>query len=96
MVTAIREAPAHTAAIPSRAWYGDEELELVFPTGWEVTVLGPKDAPRLSSLQIEAGAPVNPSSARSSADAAVSAPQEVLSLTIDGWSMQRIIGARGA
>ena len=41
------------ATVPSRAWYGDEELTLNFPTGWEVEVLGPKDAPVLSNAQIE-------------------------------------------
>ena len=39
--------------VRSRAWYGDEELTLNFPTGWEVDVLGPKDAPELSDAQIE-------------------------------------------
>ncbi|RKU07614.1 hypothetical protein C6503_24315 [Candidatus Poribacteria bacterium] len=42
-----------TATVYSRAWYGDEELTLNFPTGWEVEVLGPKDAPVLSDTQIE-------------------------------------------
>jgi hypothetical protein len=35
----------NTATVRTRAWYGDEELTLNFPTGWEVEVLGPKDAP---------------------------------------------------
>ena len=43
----------NTATVHSRAWYGDEELTLNFPTGWEVEVLGPKDAPVLSDTQIE-------------------------------------------
>ena len=43
----------NTATVRSRAWYGDEELTLNFPTGWEVKVLGPKDAPSLSDAQIE-------------------------------------------
>lgn len=43
----------NTATVHSRAWYGDEELTLNFPTGWEVEVLGPKDAPALSDAQIE-------------------------------------------
>ena len=43
----------NTATVYSRAWYGDEELTLNFPTGWEVEVLGPKDAPVLSDTQIE-------------------------------------------
>ena len=43
----------NTATVYSRAWYGDEELTLNFPTGWEVEVLGPKDAPVLSDAQIE-------------------------------------------
>ncbi|MCG9134748.1 DUF2088 domain-containing protein [Candidatus Poribacteria bacterium] len=43
----------NTATVHSRAWYGDEELTLNFPTGWEVEVLGPKDAPVLSDTQIQ-------------------------------------------
>ncbi len=43
----------NTATVYSRAWYGDEALTLNFPTGWEVEVLGPKDAPVLSDTQIE-------------------------------------------
>ena len=43
----------NTATIHSRAWYGDNELRLNFPTGWEVEILGPKDAPALSDQQIE-------------------------------------------
>ena len=43
----------NTATVYSRAWYGDKELTLNFPTGWEVEVLGPKDAPVLSDTQIE-------------------------------------------
>ena len=43
----------NAATVRSRAWYGDEELTLNFPTGWEVKVLGPNDAPALSDVQIE-------------------------------------------
>lgn len=43
----------NTATVHSRAWYGDEELTLNFPSGWEVETLGPKDAPVLSDAQIE-------------------------------------------
>ena len=43
----------NTATVYSRAWYGDEALMLNFPTGWEVEILGPKDAPVLSNTQIE-------------------------------------------
>lgn len=42
----------NTATIHSRAWYGDEELTLNFPPGWEVEILGPKDGPALSNAQI--------------------------------------------
>lgn len=42
----------NTATIHSRAWYGDEELTLNFPTGWEVEILGPKDGPALSDVQL--------------------------------------------
>ena len=44
---------SNTATVNSRAWYGDEELTLTFPTGWEAEILGPKDAPVLSDAQIE-------------------------------------------
>ncbi len=43
----------NTTTVHSRAWYGDEELTLNFPTGWEVEMLGPKDASALSNKQIE-------------------------------------------
>ena len=43
----------NAAKVRSGAWYGDKELTLNFPTGWEVDVLGPKDAPELSDAQIE-------------------------------------------
>ncbi len=43
----------NTATVHSCAWYGDIELTLDFPSGWEVEVLGPKDAPALSDSQIE-------------------------------------------
>ena len=43
----------NTAIVRTGAWYGDEDLTLNFPTGWEVEVLGPKDAPALSDTQIE-------------------------------------------
>lgn len=43
----------NTATVHSRAWYGDEELTLNFPEGWEVEILSPKDAPELSNHQIE-------------------------------------------
>ena len=43
----------NAATVHSRAWYGDKELRLNFPTGWDVEVLGPKDAPELSDAQIE-------------------------------------------
>lgn len=42
------------ATIKSRAWFGDEDLTLNFPEGWEVTMLGPKDAPALSEAEIAA------------------------------------------
>ena len=44
---------SNTATVHSRAWYGDGKLTLNFPTGWEVEILGPKDAPELSDAQIE-------------------------------------------
>ena len=44
---------SNTATVHSHAWYGDMELTLDFPSGWEVEILGPKDAPALSDTQIE-------------------------------------------
>ncbi len=43
----------NTVTVRSCAWYGDTELTLDFPSGWEVEILGPKDAPALSDAQIE-------------------------------------------
>ena len=42
------------AKMYSRAWYGDEEITLAFPENWEVTMVAPKDAPKLSDAAIEA------------------------------------------
>ena len=42
------------AKMYSRAWYGDEDITLTFPESWEVTMVGPKDAPKLSDAGIEA------------------------------------------
>ena len=41
------------ATVRSGAWHGDNELRLNFPTGWEVEMLNPKDAPALSEAQIK-------------------------------------------
>ncbi len=43
----------NVATVRSGAWHGDKELTLNFPTGWEVEMLNPKDAPALSDAQIE-------------------------------------------
>jgi lactate racemase len=43
-----------SSTIPTRAWYGDEDMELVFPSGWDVTTLWPADAPGASQADIEA------------------------------------------
>ena len=43
----------NTATVHTQAWYGDHELTLNFPKGWEVEILGPKDAPSLSDAEIE-------------------------------------------
>jgi hypothetical protein len=44
----------HKAAVPILAWYGDEELELEFPSSWQVTVCRMKghDAPPLDGAGI--------------------------------------------
>jgi lactate racemase len=41
-------------SMPSRAWYGDNDLPLAFPAGWTVEMVGPRDAPKLPAGQIEA------------------------------------------
>lgn len=43
----------NVATVRSGAWHGDNEVTLTFPTGWEVEMLNPKDAPTLSDAQIE-------------------------------------------
>lgn len=43
----------NTATVHSHAWYGDKELKLEFPSGWEVEILAPKDAKELSDSEIE-------------------------------------------
>ena len=42
------------ATISTRAWYGDEELRLNFPDGWEIQTLSPRDASKLSEAEIQA------------------------------------------
>ena len=43
----------NTATVRTGAWYGDNELTLSFPNGWDIEMLNPKDAPALSDAQIE-------------------------------------------
>lgn len=50
----VRAQTQNTVTMPSRAWYGDVDLELAFPTEWEVQVLPPHDAPKLDESAIEA------------------------------------------
>ncbi|HXF62858.1 MAG TPA: lactate racemase domain-containing protein, partial [Caldilineaceae bacterium] len=50
----VRAATRNAVTMPSRAWYGDGDLTLDFPAGWEVHVLAPQDAPKLSADGIEA------------------------------------------
>ena len=42
--------------VPQFPWYGDTELELDFPSSWEVTVcrMAGHDAPKLTDLEIQA------------------------------------------
>ena len=46
-------ATRNEVTMPWRAWYGDEDVTLTFPPGWEVTSLWPQDAPAASPAQIE-------------------------------------------
>ncbi len=50
----VQAATKNSATIPSRAWYGDEDLTLNFPAGWEVFMAAPHDAPRASEQAITA------------------------------------------
>jgi nickel-dependent lactate racemase len=50
----VRERAGNTVTMPSRAWYGDVDLTLEFPAGWEVSVLPPRDALKLDAAAIEA------------------------------------------
>ena len=43
-----------TVSVPFGAWYGEEQLALSFPDGWEVTLLPPDDAPALDDAQVAA------------------------------------------
>jgi nickel-dependent lactate racemase len=49
----VRQATRRAATMPSRAWYGDGDLTLEFPSGWEVHLLPPHDAPTLDATAIE-------------------------------------------
>lgn len=40
--------------MPTRAWYGDDDLTLDFPAEWQLHVLPPQDAPPLDPAGIEA------------------------------------------
>lgn len=40
--------------LSSRAWYGDGELKLNFPDGWEIQMLSPRDTSKLSETEIQA------------------------------------------
>ena len=42
-----------TVTVRSGAWYGDREIDLRFPSDWEVEMLNQKDASALSDAQIE-------------------------------------------
>lgn len=43
----------NTVKVRSGAWYGDNELTLNFPANWDIEMLNPKDAPALTTPQIE-------------------------------------------
>ena len=42
-----------TLSIPWRAWYGDEPLDLAFPSGWRVQAYWPADGPDVGAEGIE-------------------------------------------
>ena len=50
----VREQARNAVTMPSRSWYGDVDLTLAFPAGWEVHMLPPRDAPKLDAAAIEA------------------------------------------
>ncbi len=43
----------NTVTVRSGAWYGDNELTLSVPANWHIEMLNPKDAPALTTTQIE-------------------------------------------
>jgi nickel-dependent lactate racemase len=50
----VREVTRNAVTMPSRAWYGDENLTLAFPAGWEIHLCNPQDASKLDAAGIEA------------------------------------------
>jgi len=50
----VRATTRNQVTMPTRAWYGDDDLTLDFPAGWQVHVLPPQDAPKLDPAGIEA------------------------------------------
>ena len=61
---------SNSATIPTRAWFGDPDIELDFPPGWQVTTIQPNDAPRIDKKGIE-GAFANPIGTKRIAEMAV-------------------------
>lgn len=45
---------SNQVTMPSRAWYGDIDLTLPFPSTWKLHTLAMKDAPAINTAQIEA------------------------------------------
>lgn len=39
----------HKVTLPSAAWFGDRTVEIAFPSTWDVTVVGRKEVPALST-----------------------------------------------
>lgn len=66
---AAAKSTGNTTTIPTRAWFGDDDLQLTFPDGWRVTTLWPKDAPAASQEEI-ASAFANPIGSRRIAELA--------------------------
>jgi len=68
----VIDAPAATVAVPWGCWYGDTQLELEFPQGYEIEVNGIQDRPGLTPEQIRAAvaAPLGGSPLRELAEGA--------------------------
>jgi nickel-dependent lactate racemase len=74
--------------IPWHAWYGDHDLELEFPEGWDARVYWPDDAPEISDAQLDAAfdAPIGTPSIEELARKTVAAGGRTVAIAVDDIS----------